>query len=102
MSESTVISLDSGLSIVEAAQQRDRLLQALAGAGGDLVLDLTAISECDSAGVQLLLAAARTLRERGHHLQLRQPPEAVCQALASYGLDETMAPLSPAAAGECA
>jgi len=100
MSEPTAQRLEGGLSVVEAAQQREHLLALLESQPGDLDLDLGQIEEVDTAGVQLLLATARSLRERGHQLRLVQVSGAVQQALRTYGLGPQLAPLASADAGE--
>ncbi len=89
------------LTIPHAAVLREQLLLALALAdapGGDggttgarpsaegLVLDLSGVSDCDSSGVQLLLATRASLAQRGQTLQLRSPSAAVREALATFGL----------------
>jgi len=78
-------SLDGELTIVQAAALRDRLLEWLPESDGRL--DLSGICLCDSAGIQLLLALSRSLRESDRQLQILQPSAAVVDALQRYGLD---------------
>ena len=48
------LSLGSELTIAQAAQHRETLVDAVAAAPGDLQLDQAVVSEIDSGGVQLL------------------------------------------------
>ncbi|MBN8487833.1 MAG: STAS domain-containing protein [Burkholderiales bacterium] len=100
MSETAAVRLEGSLSVVDAAQQREQLLALLDSHPGDLGLDLGHIEDVDTAGVQLLLATGRSLRERGHRLHLIAVSQAVQQALRSYGLDPRLCPLPPMDAGE--
>ncbi|QEN01202.1 STAS domain-containing protein [Sphaerotilus sulfidivorans] len=79
------LALDGELTIVQATALRERLLEWLPQADGRL--DLSGISACDSAGIQLLLALSRSLRESGRTLQILQPSTAVVESLQRYGLD---------------
>lgn len=87
------------LTIAVAAEQRSRLLsllEASPAATGALQLDLSGVTDIDSAGVQLLLATQRSLAARGRALQLQAPSAAVRDALATFGLGAALA-ASPAA-----
>ena len=68
----TCIDILGDLNIFNAAEQRSRLLEAL-GEGSEVEVDLSQVSELDSAGIQLMIAAKReaamrnqTLRFIGH------------------------------------
>ncbi len=50
-------------------------------AGGDLDLDLTGVTEIDTAGLQMLLAARAEAALRGRKLDLRLPQEGPVRAL---------------------
>ncbi len=52
---------------------------------GGLALDLSAVPECDTAGVQLLLAARRAAAAAGQALRLDAPSAAVAEALRRCG-----------------
>ncbi|HET7865231.1 MAG TPA: STAS domain-containing protein [Burkholderiaceae bacterium] len=86
MNSTTTLRLDGDLNIQAAASTRETLRAALAQSRGDLVLDLSLVQGCDSAGVQLLLAARRTLAARGRALRLAEPAPAVVEALTTLGL----------------
>jgi anti-anti-sigma factor len=82
------------LTIVHAAAQREAWLAALdEGAGAAaLALDLSAVTEIDSAGVQLLLALHGSLVERGRELRLHAPNSLVLEALRTLGLAGLLMP----------
>lgn len=74
------------LTIQVAADQRVQLLAAVARHSDDLALDLSNISNCDSAGVQLLLATQRSVEQRGGQFGICAASDVVVQALKTYGL----------------
>jgi len=57
---SVAVALDGELTIYRAAELKATLLAALAGGNGAIEIDLGGVTEIDSAGVQLLLAARRS------------------------------------------
>lgn len=77
--------LDGDLTIAAAAEQAARLRAALGGAG-EFVLALDDAADCDSAGVQLLLALRATLARDGRALRLAGAGAAVQAALDTFGL----------------
>ena len=81
------LALGPDLTIAQAAAWRDQLLDALCTSPDSLTLDLSAVTDIDSAGVQLLLAARRSVSERGATLTLAGVPPLVADALAVFGLD---------------
>ena len=97
----TAPPLGPEMTIPHAAALREQLLLALAaaqdeaggvaGTAGGLVLDLSGVSDCDSSGVQLLLATRASLALRGQALWLQSPSQAVCAALATFGLGRLLA-----------
>lgn len=91
MSPDTLLALRGEFSIYRAAELRLLLLDWLHAhdAGSRLVLDLSEVSDMDSAGAQLLVAAQHTAQQRGLHLQWQAPSPAVrevLQLLALQGL----------------
>jgi len=72
MSATTSLVLDGELTIYRAAELRETLIAALAGVGegAALELDLTEVSELDSAGVQLLMAAKKSAQAAQRDLRL--------------------------------
>ena len=89
---SPALCLGPEMTIAQAAQHRDTLVDAMAAAPGDLQLDLAAVSDFDSSGVQLLLSARRSLAERGHALQIVAASAPVRDALTLFGLADLLAP----------
>ena len=85
MSDHT-LSLGPELTIVHAAELRDRLLQALGTSVGDLHVNLQDAQEIDSSGVQLMLALQKSLQAQGRRLQVTQVSRPVKDALGLYGL----------------
>jgi anti-sigma B factor antagonist len=53
-------------------------------------IDLSGVGECDSAGVQLLLAARASATAAGRTLRVEAPSAGVLEALNRYGLDERL------------
>ena len=84
--DDTVLRLGADLSIGQAAALRDTLADAVHSAPGDLQLDLSAVHDFDSSGVQLLVATRRSLATRGHALQIVAASAAVREALQLFGL----------------
>jgi len=61
---------------------------------GQYELDVSGITDMDSAGLQLLLSTKRALEKQGKALCLSHIPPAVKHVLTSYGLDTDLHPLS--------
>lgn len=70
------VSLDGELTILTASDQLQRLRQELA-AGSGFRLDLSGITEFDTAGLQLLLLARREAERLGSALTFVDPSEPV-------------------------
>ncbi|WP_339410725.1 STAS domain-containing protein [Pseudomonas sp. EA_35y_Pfl2_R5] len=72
--DTAAYSLSGSLTIYEARDAHQALLAAVAEpAPGVWTLDIQALEELDSAGVQLLLALDKHLRQYSAELQLLQP-----------------------------
>jgi anti-anti-sigma factor len=80
------LSFDGELTILTAAEHHRRLRLSLAD-GVDLHLDLSGVSEIDTAGLQVLLIADRAARQLGAVLTLGEPSPAVRDVLAIPHLD---------------
>lgn len=64
----------------------------VAHAGGDVVLDLSNVSQMGALCVQVCVSAAKTLQGQGHHLEIVNTPDAVLAQMGSMGLTpETLA-----------
>lgn len=81
-----VTILEGSLSIYQVEDIHRNLVQKLE-AGGDVVLDLGPVDECDSAGVQLLVATRLTAARRGLAFRVREVSQAVIEAFVQLGLD---------------
>jgi len=79
----------SGEWTVHAIAEHRQTLQALLEQGVT-TLELSGVTEFDSAGLQLLVAARKSLAARGQELALLAPSTAVRALLTVYGLDETL------------
>lgn len=87
-----MLRLAGEVTIYQAAQLKQDLLAALDGCGSGLALDLAQVTELDTAGLQLLLAARETARARRQALRLEAPSAAVLEVLELVGLAGLCAP----------
>lgn len=89
-SKAAAVALGPEVTIPFAAATREQLLEALRGQGaqGNVALDLSGVTDFDSAGVQLLLSARRSVLARGDQLHLQSPSASVRDALAIFGLSQ--------------
>lgn len=85
------LALDGELTIYRAAELRATLLGALAAGDGDLHIDIGGVTEVDSAGVQLLLAAQKSARARQRTLRLAGHSDALADVLRLLDLDAQLA-----------
>lgn len=91
--DATRLALDGNLTIADAGNVRERLLDWLQAPGGNRRLDLAQVESIDTAGVQLLLAGRRLLAERGADLHIDPASPAVRAVLTTCGLaDWLLAP----------
>ena len=100
MSDAVTLRIDGELTIYRAAELCEALKGALAGAPdrGALEVDLSAVTEMDSAGVQLLMAARKSARAAGRELRLANASRAVAEVFAILRLDAHFADIPPSAA----
>jgi anti-sigma B factor antagonist len=70
------VTLDGEMTIMTASGQLQRLRQALT-ADSDLRLDLSRVTEFDTAGLQLLLLAQREAQQVGSVLTFLNPSDPV-------------------------
>ena len=83
------LPLEGEMTIYRAAELRASIAHAIEGATA-LTLDLSDVTEIDSAGAQLLIAARRTARETGCALTIAGYSDAVCEALDVLGLADEL------------
>lgn len=96
------LAIEGELTIYRAAELRDVLLAALVAVaeGGDLELNLAAVTEMDSAGVQLLMATKKTMAATRRELRLVEHSPAVLEVfelldLAGHFGDPLLMPAAP-------
>lgn len=105
MTERTTLSLDGELTIYRAAEIKPMLLAALSDSPEGLDVELSGVTEIDSAGVQLLMATKRAAIAAGNTFALTGHSEAVIDALGLLNLaaffdDQTPEPLSQQDGGD--
>ncbi|WP_338845529.1 STAS domain-containing protein [Massilia sp. W12] len=84
-----VLSLEGDFTIYQAAELKPLLLQVLQESRNDgkpLELDMSAVTECDGAGMQLLLALAKSASEFGVAVYLRGLQQTLLDMLELYGV----------------
>lgn len=87
------LRIGTEMTIAAAAGLRETLVDAVAALPADataLRLDLSAVHDFDSSGVQLLLSTQRSLAERGAALTVVAAAAAVHDALQLFGLAALM------------
>jgi anti-anti-sigma regulatory factor len=77
--------IEGPLTIACAAQRQAEIRAAIDA--GCQALDVGAATECDTAGLQLLVCARRAVRALGGELRLVGQPEAVTEVLRRCGVD---------------
>lgn len=90
------LTLAGELTIQTAAQKKVGLLAFLdrtAGAQADLELDLSDVTELDTAGVQLLLMVRREARAQGRNLTLVAPSHTALEVLRIAHLNSSLEPV---------
>lgn len=81
--ESTVLRLDGEVTIYRATELRELLFEPFRGAGAassPIEIDLSAVSEIDCAGIQLLMQAKKTAQQRRRELRMTGHSPAVVEA----------------------
>lgn len=76
------VRIEGALTVMEAAAARDQLALGLTTATGPVEVDLSAITEIDTAGLQLLLALVRVPGT----VRLTEPSAVVADCAARLGL----------------
>jgi anti-anti-sigma factor len=102
MGNPTIFHVDGEFTIYRATELHDAFKAALAGVsdGDELEVDLSSVTEMDSAGVQLLLAARKTARASGREMRLSRRSPAVDEVFETLQLAACFddMPPSPSAA----
>lgn len=69
------------MTIYRASELAQTLLAAVRAYDGDVSLDMSAVTEFDTAGLQLVLMARRLAETNGRRLEVVQPSECVLEVL---------------------
>lgn len=83
-----VIMLYGEADLTSAAELRALLTVQLSGGTGHLTIDMSRLTFADSATIQALVLAARTLKERNGTLVLLHPQPAVARLLTLTGAEQ--------------
>ena len=86
----TVVRLRDALDVAAAPALRERLIGLLRPGMRLLVLDLSRVPSCDSAGLAVLIGAQRRARLLGIVLRLAAPSPQVAKLLRLTGLDRSL------------
>lgn len=86
----TIVRLDGALDVAAAPALRERLIGSLHPGTRLLVLDLSRVSSCDSAGLAVLLGAQRHTSVLGIVMRLAAPSAPVAKLLRLIGLDRSL------------
>lgn len=79
------VRLGESLDIASAVEARNRLLQ-VSQSSPHLDLDLSSLSDIDTAGIQILLALVQERTRRGAHTRMVHPSQPVLDAFGLLGL----------------
>ena len=85
-SDRTVIRLSGALDFAAAPALREQLIDVLHRGTGLLILDLSRVLSCDSAGLAVLIGTQRRARLLGTKMHLLAPSLPVTKALRATGL----------------
>ena len=86
----TVVRVRDALGVAAAPALRERLIGLLRPGMRLLVLDLSRVPSCDSAGLAVLIGAQRRARLLGIVLRLAAPSPPVAKLLRLTGLDRSL------------
>jgi anti-anti-sigma factor len=86
-SDRTVVKLSGGLDFAAAPALREQLIAVLNRGTGLLILDLSHVLSCDTAGLAVLIGAQRRAGLLGTKMRLFAPSLPVTAVLRSSGLD---------------
>ena len=64
---------------------------AVASAGGEIAVDLSAVAETDSSALSVIFGLLRTARECGVALRVVNPPASMVSQAALYGVSANLA-----------
>lgn len=82
------LRIEGEMTIYRAAELRQQMQPLLGGAAkAPGAIDLSAVTEIDCSGIQLLALARRTATAAGRELRLDKPSPAVLEVFGLLGLD---------------
>ncbi len=81
----TCLKIEGALSVYEVAELREKILAYLEK-NKELILDLDEVTECDTAGIQLLYSARKTAEEEGKTFTVTSASDPVFEAITRIGL----------------
>ena len=79
------IRVTGDMTVYTASQIKQPLVDAVADGAADIQLDLSGVSDFDTAGVQLLLMVHREALVRGRNLKFAAPSNIVREVLSLFG-----------------
>lgn len=91
------LRVDGEMTIYRAAEVAQTLFASVRAHAGDVHLDLSDVTEFDTAGLQLVLMARRLVEANGHCLEVVQPSECVAEVLKLCNVALTTDPTQAAA-----
>ncbi len=84
------LRVDGEMTIYRASEVAQTLFASVRAQAGDVSLDLSDVTEFDTAGLQLVLMARRMVEANGHRLDVVQPSECVLDVLELCNVALTM------------
>ena len=85
-----VLVVAGELDLATAPQLADHALAVVESASGDLVIDASGLSFCDSSGLTAFVRVTNRLAEQGRRLAIAGPPPIVHRVLEISGLVEAI------------
>ena len=86
LGDKILLKAKDAISVYEAASLREELLSYLKE-NNELILDLSEVTECDTAGIQLLCSARITAEQEGMAFELTSVSDPVIDAMNRAGLN---------------
>ncbi len=83
---SALLKIEGAMTVNEAAELRSEMVECLDTYDG-LILDLNNVSECDTAGIQLLCSARLTVQSTGKRLLVKSASMSLMDAFSRTGLN---------------
>ena len=81
------VPINESLIIANISKCRELFSAALSGPDTETIFDLSDVDDCDSSGVQLLIAARKHAEDRNTHVRFSSYSDAVLKAFGSVGIN---------------